>query len=248
MLRTLIIDDEASGRNTLKAYTEKYCPQIEIVGMGADIITAEALIKKEKPDLVFLDIEMPRGTAFDLIDKLDAISFDIIFVTAYSEYAVRAFNLSAAYYLLKPVDIDELIVAVIKVTEQQTVDHTIDRTSVLIDNLKIANAQHRKVVIPLMDGFEVVRLQDVIYLIADDNFVHFKMINGRSIMVCRSLKFYEKQLSDAGFLRIHRSHMINLDYVKRYHKGKTGSVTMIDDKELDIAQSKKTTFLEFFKK
>ena len=245
-LSCIIVDDEASGRNSLQSWVNKYCQELEVLALCENILDAKKAIRNYSPQLVFLDIEMPHGNAFDLLEDLTAINFEIIFVTAYSQYAIQALNLSAAHYLLKPVDIDELVSAVNKVRTSIAEKSVINHTSILIDNLKTINAQQQKVVIPLMEGFEVVRLQEVLYMVADDNFVHIHIKNRKSLMACRSLKFYEDQLNDSGFLRIHRGHMINLEHVSRYRKGKYAHVTMCDDRELEIAQSKKGLFLERF--
>lgn len=245
-IKALIVDDEQAARNSLSNFLIKYCPHVELVGMADNINSACELIEKEQPDLVYLDIEMPHGNGFDLFDKLKEVTFETIFVTAFSQYAIQAFNLSAAHYLLKPVDIDELVEATNKVTRSIESKDTIISTSILLENLKLINNQKRKVVIPLMEGFEVVKMEDILYMIADDNFVHIHTIDQNSFMACRSLKFYEEQLTDAGFLRIHRKYMVNLDKVVRFLKGKSGFVVMENGKELELSASKRKIFLSKF--
>lgn len=246
-IKSLIVDDEKSARTSLQQFLADYCPQIELAGTAENIHEAKKMINLHQPALIFLDIEMPRGNAFDLLEQMDRIDFEIIFVTAFSQYAIQAFNLSAAHYLLKPVDIDQLVLAVNKVIDNLASKSTFDNTGILLENLKQFNAQKRKVVVPLMEGFDVVKLEDVIYMEADDNFVHIHLQKCNSMMACRSLKFYEEQLVSSGFFRIHRKYLINLDHVTRYRKTKTGIVQMSNSKELELSQSRKKNFLEIFK-
>ncbi len=246
-LQCIIIDDEKSARTSLAQFLVDYCEQVELLGMASNIDEAKRLIDQHQPNLIFLDIEMPHGNAFDLLERFERIDFSIIFVTAFSQYAVRAFNLSAAHYLLKPVDIDLLIEAVEKVEQDQRQKCSYLHTEVLLQNIRQVNSQKNKIVIPLMDGFELVRLEDVLYMVADDNFVHIHISNGKSFMACRSLKFYEEQLQSNGFFRIHRKFLINVEHVIRFRKTKPPLVQMSNQKELELSQSKRKAFLELFK-
>lgn len=242
-MKSIIIDDEQDSRETLQNYVAKYCPDVSIVAECVNIIEAEKALSAHQPDFVFLDIEMPYGNAFDLLDKLKKIDFEIIFVTAFNQYAVQAFNLSAAHYLQKPVDIDELIQAVDKVKKRLATSNEINHSKILMDNLSALNTQHQKVVLPLMDGFMVVKLQEIVYCEAQDNFTCFYLTDGQKPLICRKLKFYENTLSQHGFCRVHRSFMINLEYVKRYIKGKGGTVIMENGKEIQVANARKQEFL-----
>ncbi len=242
-MKSIIIDDEQDSRETLQNYVVKYCPDVSIVAECANIIEAEKALSAHQPDFVFLDIEMPYGNAFDLLDKLKKIDFEIIFVTAFNQYAVQAFNLSAAHYLQKPVDIDELVQAVDKVKKRLAAHHDINHSKILMDNLSALNTQHQKVVLPLMDGFMVVKLQEIVYCEAQDNFTCFYLTDGQKPLICRKLKFYENTLPQHGFCRVHRSFMINLEYVKRYIKGKGGTVIMTNGKEIQVANARKQDFL-----
>ena len=246
-ITALIIDDEQDSRETLRNYVGKYCPQVSIVGECANIIEAKAAILKQKPQLIFLDIEMPHGNAFDLLEQWGEIDFEIIFITAFSQYAVQAFNLSAAHYLLKPVDIEELEKAVAAVEASLAQKEKVSHAKILIENLAAIHSQNRKLVLPMMEGFEVVKISEILYCEADDNFTRFFFKDGRKTLICRSLKFYEKALNDFGFHRIHRSHIINLDYISRYVKGKGGSVIMENGKELQVSSSKKTELVNRIK-
>jgi two-component system LytT family response regulator len=246
-LRAIIVDDEQDSRETLKHYVAKYCVDVEVVEMAENIAEAQKAIGKIHPDIVFLDVEMPFGSGFDLLDNLEKIDFDVIFVTAFSEYAMDAIRWSAASYLLKPVNIDDLVTAVDKVKENRKADNPIDHTGILLENIREINAQKKKVVLPTMEGFDVVRVSDVMYCSAADNFTSFHFTNGKKALICRSMKHYEKLLTNLGFQRIHRSYLINLEYVSQYRKGKGGIVIMENGDELDVAQSRKSAFLIRFK-
>mgnify|MGYP000377080381 FL=1 len=246
-IRALIVDDEQDSRESLSRFVQKYCPQVKVQQTCANIQEAQQAIKAQSPQLVFLDIEMPYGNAFDLLDKLTDIDFEIIFITAFSQYAVDAFKLSAAHYLLKPVDIDELIEAVNKVTERLEHAKRLQTATILKENLSHIQSQHQKVVLPLIDGFEVTKMADILYCEAEENFTRFYFLDGKKSMICRKLKFFEQVLSPHGFCRIHRSHLINLEYVQRYVKGKGGTVVLENGQQLQVANARKSEFLERFK-
>lgn len=240
-LTTIVIDDERDSRESLQRYLAKYCPTVRVVAACSNIAEAQTAIEAHGPQLVFLDIEMPFGNAFDLIERIGKIDFEIIFVTAYSQYAVTAFNSTAAYYLLKPVDIDELILAVEKATANLGARNREQRTSVLREQL--AGKQSR-LILPLLDGFEVVEIEDILYCEAADNFTRFFLVSGATHMICRKLKFYEELLEAHAFCRIHRSTLVNLAYVQRYVKGKGGTVILRGGRELSVSHTRKSAFLQ----
>lgn len=245
-LKALIVEDEEASRITLRNYLDKYCPLIDLLGEATNINEAYDLILRQKPDVVFLDVEMPYGNAFDLLEKFEELHFEVIFVTAFSKYALEALNLSASNYLLKPVNIDQLIEAVNKV-QQNIQDHKAIKTSnILLENLAIENKQLKKMVLPMLDGFEVITLKDVVWCAANDNLTDLHLLDGSKRTVCRTLKFYENVLTDYDFIRIHKSHMINLNYVKLYRKGKGGEITLDNGITLRLSPTRKNAFLERF--
>jgi two-component system LytT family response regulator len=190
---------------------------------------------------------MPYGNAFDLLESIDDITFETVFVTAYSNYAVQALNFSAAYYILKPVDIDELVKAVEKIKENILKNKEFLHTRVLIENIKIENKQLQKVVLPLIDGFEVVRVNDIIRCEANDNFTKFHLLNGRKLLICRTLKFYETLLEHYDFIRVHKSHLINFQHISQYKKGKGGQAIMSDGACEDISPNQRDGLIEKFR-
>ena len=245
-LNAVIVEDEASGRETLKNYLATYCPEVTLLGMADSVKTGVELVQKIKPDIVFLDVEMPFGNGFDLLEQVGNIDFQVVFVTAFSNYAIKALNLSASYYILKPVDIDELVEAVHKIKQRKIQTNQPDHTKILIDNLKNVNKHTKKITLPILDGFEVISIGDIIRCEAQDNFTEFHLQNGKKLLICRTLKFYEECLDDYDFVRIHKSHLININFVNKYTRGKGGFITMSDGTHVDVSPSKKDDFLAKF--
>ncbi len=242
-LQSIIIEDEKTSREILKNYLNKYCPSVIIIGEAADIDEALVLIRKHELDLVFLDVEMPYGNAFDLLDRVGDVNFETVFVTAYNQYAIDALNQHAAYYLLKPISIDELIKAVdfvsqIKAKEQQLAD-TILKPS--------TENRYEKIAVPMQSGFELIETENILYCQADDNYTNIFLNDDNKILVSKTLGFFEKQLIDKGFFRIHKSYLVNLNAIKSYHKGKGGTVVLNNGKSLPVASSKKAGLLSFYK-
>lgn len=245
-LKAIIVEDELASRETLASYLEKYCPEVELAGMADGVEAGLELIRSKSPDLVFLDIEMPFGNGFDLLDQVEVSNFDVIFITAFSDYALRAIQVSAAHYLLKPVSIDELTAAVQAVAESRQKQQELIHTRILIENIHLENRQLHKMVLPTLEGFEVIVIKDIIYCAAADNFTVFHLKDGEKKMICRSLKHYEELLTDFDFIRVHKSSLINKHYVQSYRKGKGGTVTLSNGDEISVSATRKKGFLDGF--
>jgi len=246
-IKAVIVEDELASRTTLNNYLNKYCSQVEVLEMADSIASGLAAIKSHKPDLVFLDIEMPYGNAFDLLESIDEVDFEIIFVTAYKDYAIKALNLSAAYYILKPIDIDELVAAVTKICERQKSDESILHSKILLDNIKSNNLINKKIVLPQMDGFEVININDIIRAEANDNYTHIYLVNGKKHLVSKTLKHFDDLLTEFDFIRTHKSHLVNLKYITKYIKGKVGRLRMSDDSYVDVSATRKKQLFDKFK-
>ena len=216
-IKSVIVEDELAAREVLKNYLSKYCPQVEVVGEAQNIKEAVPLLHEIKPQLVFLDVEMPFGNAFDVLEACKDLQFETIFVTAFSEYSLKALNQSAAYYLLKPISIEELITAVNKV-QQHIVNHEIfNRNKIIVENFRETKPEKQQVILPTLEGFEVVKMEEIVRLRGNGNFTDIHLADGSKKMVCRFLKHFDEMM-DFPFMRVHKSHIINLNFVKSYHK------------------------------
>ena len=243
MLRVIIIDDEPDAVLSIELIITEYCTDVEIVGKAHSAIDGKNQIIKKQPDFVFLDIDMPRGTGFDMLEMIPEINFDVVFVTAYSDYAIKAFKYSAVDYILKPIDIDELINAVNKIKKRKN-----EKTSqninydVLLANIK--NKSPKTIAVPNTTGIDFIDLENVIRFKAEGSYTKI-IINGQDdILASKNLKEYQELLPDDEFFRPHNSHLINLTHVKRYVQKDGGYLEMSDDSIVPISRRKKDLFLE----
>lgn len=245
-IKSVIVEDELAAREVLKAYLSKYCPQVEVIGEAQHIKEAVPLLHELQPQLVFLDVEMPFGNAFDVLEACKDLQFETIFVTAFSEYSLKALNQSAAYYLLKPISIEELILAVNKVQLQLLNQEIFNRNRIIVENFRETNPERQKVILPTLEGFEVAKMEEIVRLRGNGNFTDIYLQDGSKKMVCRFLKHFTEILP-FPFLRVHKSHIINVNFVKSYHKGAGGYVTLFDGSEVEISPTYKEEFLKNFK-
>lgn len=244
MIKAIIVDDELGARESLLKMVEKNCKNIEIVAKADSMLSAYEAIIKYSPDLVFLDIEMPNGNAFDLLEKFDKINFDIIFTTAYDHYAIKGIKYSALDYLLKPIDQEELIQAVHRFEEKSGQKNSLDKQfKTLLSNIRPEN-KLKKVGIPDGDGLIFINLSDIIRCDSDGNYTFFILITGKKIIASRTLGEYEQMFVDDNFFRVHRSHLINLQHVKKYIKGEGGYAVMSDNSQVEVSRRNKMDFLE----
>jgi two-component system LytT family response regulator len=246
MLRSIIVDDEFKSRESLKALIEKFCDNIQVAAVCQNGDEAIKAIDEHKPDVVFLDIQLQRETGFEILEKLDKIDFEIIFTTAYSEFAVKAFKFSAIDYLLKPIDINELRAAIEK-AQKRIVGSISERMAQLAQNLKGNSFRHARLAIPATDGLVFINVGEILYCEASGNYTNIYMDDSRKFVVSRTLKEYEDLLEEQDFFRIHNSFLINLNSIKKYIRGEGGQVVMSNDKTLDVSKMKKKGFLEKIK-
>ena len=245
-IQSVIVEDELAAREVLKSYLQKYCPQIEVIGEAQNCKEAIPLLHDLQPQLVFLDVEMPFGNAFDVLDGCKDLYFETIFVTAFSEYSLRALNQSAAYYLLKPISIEDLILAVNKVQQHIYKNEVFNRNRVIVDNFREPLPEKRQVILPTLEGFELVKMENIIRLQGNGNFTDIYLTDKSKKMVCRFLKHFTEILP-FPFIRVHKSHIINVNFVKSYHKGSGGYVVLEDRTEIEISPSYKDEFLKVFR-
>lgn len=245
MIKAIIVDDELGARESLSKMIEKNCKQLEIVAKADSAQAAFEAITNKQPDLVFLDIEMPNGNAFDLLEKFKEINFNIIFTTAYDHYAIKAIKFSAVDYILKPIDPEELVEAVKRFEKKhQGQPNVLDKQfKTLLSNVRPEN-KLKKVGIPDGDGLIFINLSDIVRCESDGNYTFFILTSGKKIIASRTLGEYEQMFTEDNFFRIHRSHLINLQHVKKYIKGEGGYVIMSDDSQVEVSRRNKNEFLE----
>jgi len=245
-LKAILVDDEQDSREILANYLGKYCPDVSLLDKCDSVKTALTSIEKHQPEIVFLDIEMPYGNGFDLLDQVEEVNFETVFVTAYDNYAIKALNQSAAYYLLKPIDIEELITAVEKIKTERISKNYLEHSKVLIDNIRNQSSHLAKLMLPTLEGFEIVKTDEILYCEADNNLTRFYLTGDRKLLICRTLKYFDDILAGQQFVRIHRSFLVNIDYVIRYTKGKGGFITLKNQQQLEVSPKKKAQFLQAF--
>lgn len=239
-LKTLIIDDEKDARDAMEVLLQKFVTGVEVIGQAVGVKDGIEKIKELNPDLVFLDINMEDGTGFDLLDQLDQFDFSLVFVTAFNQYAIKAFKYAAFDYLLKPVDLQELRKCVDRLSSTRILPSS-DR----INQLKTAKQKGKisKLTLPNLGGFDVVYISDIIRCEGQKNYTTFHMKDGNKIVVSQTLKEYEMMLKDYGFLRVFQSHVINLNCIQKYIKGRGGMVVMEDESNIPVSREKKDELL-----
>ena len=205
-IRTVLVDDDKVSLITLESLLKKNFPNVLITGKAHDVSEAVRVIGQQAPQLVFLDISLPDGEGFDVIEKMPGTKFEVIFITAYDQYALKAFEFSALHYLVKPVTLDGLQKAISRFKELKTDEHLDDKINVLKDSLRSKN---EKIIIPSSEGLNVVRLSDIIRLEADDVYTYFFLSDGHRLVASRPLNNYERILEDLPFSRIHAKHLVN---------------------------------------
>ena len=242
MYQTVIIDDDPLARRGLRRILEHHFQEINILGEADSLTSGIALIQELKPELVFLDIEMPDGTGFSLLEKLPEINFRVVFTTSYSAYAITAFRYSAFDYILKPVLIEN-VRAMIKRIKEIPVLREKQRVEVLKNNLNYGNMEDATIALPEINGYTIVRVKDILRCESERNYSRVYFLNGTSVLVSRTLLDFDNLLIAHGFFRIHRSHLVSLKNVNRYLKTDGGLVEMSDKTQLPVSPKNKDELL-----
>lgn len=243
MITAIIIDDEAKGRLALREKLLSYCPQVKVVAEAANGQEALLLIQHHKPQLIFLDIEMPKMNGFEMLNELPEKDFHIIFTTAYDQYAIKAIKYAAFDYLLKPIDIQELQEAISNVETREN-NQTKKQVELLQQNMLHPKKQLNKLAIPTLEGLLFFDINDIIHLEANSNYTNIYFTNKSKITASKTLKEFEELLPEDIFFRTHHSHLINLNYIKRYIKGDGGQIELQNGSYVDVARRKKEEFLK----
>lgn len=249
LLHVFVVDDEFRSRNLLCKLLLENFQNIIIAGQASDVQEAIEGINSLKPDLIFLDIELQSETAFDILQQLDQINFQIVFTTAHDEYALKAFRFNAIDYLLKPIILSELVEAVEKARKLLSFHKFTSREQLVSLDTAIQHPKSipEKIAVPTSDGFVLVPLQEIVFCRANGNYTEFHLLNKKMLLSSYTLKQYHDLLTDHYFFRAHRSYLINLSYVKMYRRGEGGTAVMQDGSEVEISKQNKAAFLQYFK-
>ncbi len=243
-ITAIIVDDEQESRNTLHSFLLKYCPDIEVVAEASSVATAVKAIEAHAPALVFLDINMPGTSGFELFEVLPEPAFRTVFVTAYDEYALKAIKYHALDYLLKPIDIDELVATI---DHLKKVMHADSNSTAQLRKLIMSlhkPALNERIALPVLDGLVYVDINEIIRCEAEGSYTYMYFTNRSKMLISRPLGTYEAILRDHGFVRIHHHHLINLSHVEKYQRGRGGLVIMSDKKEIIVSQRRRDEFLK----
>jgi len=246
LFKAIIIEDEAKGLNNLKNLLKEHCPQVNIIGDAGSISEGAALLEEESPDMAFLDISLPDGLVFQLLNQIRPIDFEVIFVTAYEEYAVKACEYSSIGYILKPIDPDALKEAVARINLRQNseVEKRLDLFNSYYNN---PNA-FTKMSISALDGIYFVNIADIVRFEAEDNYTHIYLKSGERITASKTIKAYEDLLAPFNFYRVHKRHVINLNFMRKFVKGDGGYLVMDDDIQIEVSRRRRPAFMERMKR
>lgn len=243
LLKAILIDDELSSLQNLQQKLTEFCPDVAIAATTQKPEEAILLIRRHKPDVIFLDIEMPRMNGFRMLDELGTFDFDIIFTTAYNHYAVDAIRISAFDYLMKPIAIKDLQAAVERLARHRQLQ-TKDKLDVLRQSLTNARSQEEKIAIPTSDGLEFIPIKNILHIESSSNYSKLFFTEGKAILVTKLLKDFEDLLLPYQFFRVHNSHLINLKHIRKYIRGEGGQVIMQNGDVIDVSRRKRDEFLK----
>ena len=242
MLTAIIIDDEQKSREGLEAMLHNMVEGVSVVATADSVTSGVKAITKNKPDLVFLDIEMPKKDGFELFEAFDTINFEVVFTTAHGQYATKAFRTTAIDYLLKPIDLELLKEAVERTREKRQKDKVNKNFEVFVNNMKNSKG-NQQIAISSSDGLLFIKVDNIIYLRGDGAYTYFFLKTGERITVSKNLKEYEDLLSDYDFFRVHKSFLINMHEMKKYVRGEGGYVVMSNGDSVDVSKRRKESFL-----
>lgn len=245
MMTAIIVDDEQKSISTIRKIVTDYCTGVEIVGTADNIAIATSLISSLKPQLVFLDVEMPYGNGFNLLDSLSEINFEIIFITAYNQYALAAFKYASIDYLLKPLNIVQLQAAIVRAEQRITEKINAARYLLLKQNLRTDDESEQRMILADNNGQYFITIKDISYCVADGSYTFIHLHNGKRHHVSKNLKEFEDMLPQNLFFRIHHGHLVNVRYIIKVTSGRTASVIMQDGRALEIAARRKKEFSDF---
>ena len=244
MIQAMLIDDEVHSLDALHILLSEYCPQVEVVAMCRSGSEALGKIHELNPELLFLDIEMPNMTGFELLSRVPGHEFDVIFTTAYNQYAIDAIRIKAMDYLLKPVDEEELVFAVQRAEERIKERIQSKQIDVLLTNIHGVSNEFQKLAIPTQEGLHFINIRDICYCSGDGNYTNIVTSTGEKYLISKTLKGTEEMLSHPSFFRTHQSYLVNLHYIKQYIRGSGGYLVLQDGTTIQVARSRKEALMK----
>lgn len=246
MIRTILIDDESNSLEMMEWLLKTYCPQVVVEAMCDSGEKGIEAIRRYKPDLVFLDIEMPHMNGFDMLEQFDKLFFDVVFCTAYDQFAIKAFRYSALNYLLKPVDPDDLKETIRRLEEKKS-SPSKEQIDLLIQNIRQpARPAVQRIALTTGDGLIFVETRDILYCQAESNYTNVVVVGGKKILVSKVLKDIDETLSGNDFYRVHNSYLINLNHIQKFVRGEGGYIIMDDGANIGISRSRRQEFMDLF--
>ncbi len=244
MIRGIIVEDEIRSRDTLRGLLSRYCKNVEIIAEADSYRSGLAAIREQHPDVVFLDIQMPDGSGFKLLEELDEIKFEIIFTTAFDQFAIKAIKYSALDYLLKPIDPEELVSALKKVENKISKIGVNENIQVLLDNIKSHDANPHKIVLSTFEKIHIIETDNILRCESDNYYTNFFLTDGKQILISKTLKENEAMLGEHNFIRPHKSHLVNVKYIKGFLKNDGGYIEMTDGTHIPVSRRKREKIIE----
>src|SRR5262245_42309913 len=246
MIRTVVIEDEKPSRTMLLELLHEHCKQVSVVAEADSVKSGLTAIAEQKPELVFLDIELQSETAFEILEKLPEINFELIFTTAFDHYALKAIKFCAIDYLLKPIDLNELVIAVAKAEKRLNHEHLNKNLEALLNNLKTCSQNNHRIALPTLEGLLFVKVSDIIYCESSGPYTHFFLKQPEKILTSKHLKEYEDLLRGYSFFRIHKSYLVNLQEIQKYVRGEGGHLIMSNGAALSVSKQRKEQFMNIY--
>ena len=246
MIQAVVVEDEVYSRTMLLQLLREHCKQINVVSAADSVETGLAAIAEQKPQLVFLDIELQSETSFEILEKLREINFELIFTTAFDHYALKAIKFCAIDYLLKPIDLTELLIAVAKVEKKLNHEYLNRNLEVLINNLRSGSQETHRIALPTLEGLLFISVSDIIYCESEGPYTRFFLKQFNKIVTSKHLKEYEELLGGYNFFRIHKSYLVNLQEIRKYVRGDGGQLIMSNGAALTVSKQRKEDFLQIY--
>jgi two-component system LytT family response regulator len=246
MIKAIVIDDEKNSREVITELLKECFEEIKVVAEAGNVKDSVKEIKKHKPNLLFLDIDLPDGTGFDILKNVESSEMKIIFITAHQDYAMEAIKFSAFDFILKPFNSSELIKTVRRVLEEETVENNSLRFEAILANFGSSLPDLKKIVLKTADRIYLVNVKDIVRCEAENNYTNFHLSNGNRIMVSKTIKTYETLLAEHKFLRVHQSHLVNLNYIQHFDKPDGGMLVLSDNSAIPVSHQKRGILLDYF--